>query len=125
SYPDDFEHYQLWRAMTSDAKLFERFASLVLRAEDGDRGYQAFVGAERLAALRAYQAPARPALGSAASALPAIESAAPPRNAQPARTIVGAARTIVERVHAQHYRSLLAGIGQSFLAARLAKLWLA
>src|SRR5262245_19549236 len=52
-YADDFEHYQLWRAMSQDADLFDRFAALVLRGDDGAVGYRAFAGVERLAALKA------------------------------------------------------------------------
>lgn len=120
-YRDDFAHYTLWRAMTHDAALFERFADAVLRAEDGAAGYRAFVGAERLASLTVQQPPTRRALSSAARR-PGEE---PDRLRPSDAAIIRAARTIVARVRAQGYRSVLAGIGQSFFAARLARLWLA
>ncbi|HET9221463.1 MAG TPA: CoA-transferase [Roseiflexaceae bacterium] len=127
-YADDFEHYQLWRTLSQDADQFERFAALVLRAEDGAVGYRNFVGVERLEALRI-----RPTTNDQRPTTnishhkdlygePRV-AALEPRSAD--LTIVRAARVIVERVRARGYQALLAGIGQAFFAARLARLRLA
>jgi acyl CoA:acetate/3-ketoacid CoA transferase alpha subunit len=176
-YADDFEHYQLWRALSQDADLFERFASLVLRAEDGAAGYRAFAGLERLEALKVRpttndQRPLTTDQRLQQNREPRTESQEPHRgypteNREPRTdkspssvirsqlqtatndeqrttdngqrtdsatgldvrpadlTIIRAARAIVERVRARGYQALLAGIGQAFFAARLARLWLA
>lgn len=97
SYPDDGAHYLLWRRMASEPALFDRYAEAVLDPS-GDP---------------AFDTGAAPPRGRALS--PSVAE----------RTILRAAAVIAERVRAQGYRTLLAGIGQSFLAARLARLRLA
>lgn len=128
-YRDDYRHYRLWREMTGDPDLFERFVLEVLDAEDASRAYRRFVGEERLAALRAaprqtahkssLRAVAQPVTRSSKSeGLIASELTASER------MVLRAARVIVRRVRQARHTSILAGIGQSFAAARLAKLML-
>jgi acyl CoA:acetate/3-ketoacid CoA transferase alpha subunit/acyl CoA:acetate/3-ketoacid CoA transferase beta subunit len=50
-YADDFEHYELWRALSGDEQAFARFVQEVLDAPDMDAAYRAFVGDERMDAL--------------------------------------------------------------------------
>jgi acyl CoA:acetate/3-ketoacid CoA transferase beta subunit len=120
AYGDDFEQYELWRRMTRDSKLFAEFSRHVLDAEDGAFAYREFVGQDRLDALRAERW--------------ASQSELPPRSSDPAsdatrergltghqRLVFMAARCIAERVEEGRYRTILAGIGSSFAAARLAK----
>ncbi|MHB8874937.1 MAG: CoA-transferase [Myxococcaceae bacterium] len=109
---DDFEHYSLWRSMTSDPALFARFCAEVLDASDGAAAYRAFVGEERLASLR------RP------GPKPAAPSPAPEAPGAAERMIIVAARQIARRVRERGYPVVLAGVGHAFFAARLAKLWL-
>jgi acyl CoA:acetate/3-ketoacid CoA transferase alpha subunit/acyl CoA:acetate/3-ketoacid CoA transferase beta subunit len=116
-YGDDFEHYELWRAMSEDPATFARFEP-VLTAADGREAYASFVGAERLEELRGRSShvksePWEPAGSPRDVAIKANEI-----------LLVLAARKIAERVKEKRYTKILAGIGHSFLAARMAKLWL-
>jgi acyl CoA:acetate/3-ketoacid CoA transferase alpha subunit/acyl CoA:acetate/3-ketoacid CoA transferase beta subunit len=167
-YVDDCEHYQLWRRMTEDERLFGDFKERVLLAKDGAAAYRAFVGERRLGDLcsraasfdqhvarRGAPAPAtsettlRAALPVGASArssgghdegapgrsrvLHAVASPGArggpdgPENALGAADwlVLLAARTIEQRVALRDYEFILAGIGVSFAAARVAKLLLA
>ncbi len=112
SYGDDFEHYSLWRELATDDTLFARFASLVLDAQNGESGYAEF----KRAVERGELAPK----SSRASSLGRA------REDETAQTglYVAAARVIREKVKAEQYALIIAGIGASFFAARLAKIWL-
>jgi len=130
-YPDDFDEYLRWRDMTRNPELFLRFVESVLEAEDGEAAYTQWVGADRLQGLRRARRnlpperkpPGRKDYTSAGEAWPTDT----PGGVVKATTaqIVMAARVIRERVLAGNYPVILAGIGHSFLASRLAKLWLA
>jgi acyl CoA:acetate/3-ketoacid CoA transferase beta subunit/acyl CoA:acetate/3-ketoacid CoA transferase alpha subunit len=52
-YRDDFEHYERWRAMTTNPAALADFVDRVVGAPDGGAAYRDYVGASRLAALRA------------------------------------------------------------------------
>ncbi len=123
SYSDDFEHYEMWRRMTTDAQLFASFSRQVLEVNDPSSGYREFVGRRRLESLR-------PRVGQRSSIFPrgtpvaALETPSNGAFSSTDRMIVLAARTIVRRVVEHGYRAILAGIGTSFTAARLAKLLL-
>jgi 3-oxoacid CoA-transferase subunit A len=154
-YIDDFEHYEIWRELCRDEARFASFARDVLDAEDGGKAYREWVGLDRLeqhsisartlndAVHRARVAgvspspPARrPRARTSADDAGARIPRLGPRGAHdsdrpdaPARAneilLVLAARKIVERVRARRYPLILAGIGHAFVAARMAKLWLA
>jgi acyl CoA:acetate/3-ketoacid CoA transferase alpha subunit/acyl CoA:acetate/3-ketoacid CoA transferase beta subunit len=119
-YRDDFEHYELWREMTTDSRLFTEFSRLVLDAEDGALAYRAFVGEERLQNLRADAWSEVERLGRRGEEESSNGVHEQPLSANE-RLVVLAARTIARRVVAGKYRTILAGIGWSFAAARLAK----
>lgn len=136
-YADDFDHYVLWRDMCRDPALFDRFSATVLEADDLHEGYADFVGRPRLEAVKTDSPPpARAGLPArvvpSTSAPPALgrehtlDNAEHPDHAlKPSSVLVVlAARQIAERVRDEGYPVILAGIGQSFLACRLAKLML-
>jgi len=126
TYRDDFEHYEHWRALTSDAAGFAAFVDRVILAPrgdgDGDAAYRDYVGRDRLAQLvvtgdRATAAP--PAASSTG------EPEAPPGDRVVDLLIVAGARQLAARAQAIGAQVLIAGIGQAFFAARLAQLQLA
>jgi acyl CoA:acetate/3-ketoacid CoA transferase alpha subunit len=100
-YRDDVEHYELWRRMTQDEQLFQDFVERVLDAPDGAHGYRTWVGEARLHAARDHRA------------------ARPERSPEPMHEL--AARVIADRVKTRGYRAILAGVGHSFFASRLAQ----
>ena len=119
-YEDDFEHYELWRRLATDDTLFARFERFVLDAEDGEAGYAAFKRAVSDGEFRAKRR---------ATTL-AVTEAPPPAvregfDEHQESLFVCAARAICQKVKARGYRTIIAGIGGSFYAARLAKTWLA
>lgn len=118
TYRDDFEHYERWRTLTSDIAAFDTFADRVLHAPDGRAGYRGYVGPVRIAQLRVPE-PAPPA---AAASVSATE---PPPASAVDQLIVAGARQLALRARAIDARVLIAGIGQSFFAARVAQLQLA
>jgi len=133
NYRDDFEHYEKWRALTQDPDAWRRFESEVLDGpiEELTLRYQTWVGVDRLRGL--VKRAAEIAGGGAQTRphmVPPREQALTPVGVfnEPARfneiLLVLAARKIVERVIANGHRTILAGIGHGFLAARMAKLWL-
>lgn len=113
SYRDDEEHYELWARMARDPSAFREFQARVLERDDFVAAYAEFVGVERWAALRAARVPHSGRGRSDGARLSAED-----------RLVLLAARTIVQRVREAGHTSILAGIGQSFQAARLAKLLL-
>lgn len=114
-YDDDYAAYRQWRSFSEDAGRFAEVVEQVLEAADGGAAYRAWVGASRLEALRA------PARSSAVAAVAAMTEA----ELEPADELVLlAGRALARRVQEGGYRALLAGIGQSFAACRLAKLLL-
>ncbi|MFZ5889533.1 MAG: CoA-transferase [Myxococcota bacterium] len=128
-YADDFEHYELWRRLATDDAAFKTFERAVLNAVDGGQAYRDFVGLERLAKLRrrhdagappaqnhAEREPARPAASRTLLRADELDASE--------RLIVLGARAITRRVNQSQLSHVLAGIGQSFAASRLAKLLL-
>lgn len=117
SLKDDFEHYALWRRMAQTPEVFAAFEREVLDAPDGDAAYRAFVGEDRLFALR------RPEPGSASR--PGDVTPEEQMGVGKAEALVlVAARLIAKRVKERGHTVVLAGIGQGFIAAKLAKSWL-
>ncbi|HEX9294902.1 MAG TPA: CoA-transferase [Polyangiaceae bacterium] len=123
SYSDDFEHYEIWRRMTTDAKLFASFSRHVLEVEDPSSGYREFVGRRRLEALRSMVG-RRSSVFPRAGQVAGEDSASSVSLSSADQMVILAARTIARRAIAGGYRAILAGIGTSFAAARLAKLLL-
>jgi len=134
-YPDDKQQYSLWRRIALDPELFQRFCCEVLACDDDSVAYRDFVlkhGSD--------WAGRWPLSGSAQAASKARDSQscladsssvhdAPPVEdwsscSREMRATLLAARAIVRRATEQQYDTILAGIGQSFAAARLAKLLL-
>ncbi|HEX2687130.1 MAG TPA: CoA-transferase [Kofleriaceae bacterium] len=120
TYHDDFESYERWRELTTDAAGFERFVERVLRAPQGGPAYREYVGAARLAGLRVPKAPAP-------AAAPVVTASGPrsPSTAAVDQLIISGARQLAQRARAIDARVLIAGIGQAFFAARIAQLQLA
>ncbi len=112
SYADDFEHYLLWRRLATDDALFARFEALVLEAENGESGYAEFKRAVESGAL------------NHESGKPTARPQNPENEAAEAALYIAAARVIRDKVKAAGYRVIIAGIGGSFFASRLAKTWL-
>lgn len=145
SYRDDFEHYDLWRALTTDEWLAGRMIPPILDGSDGGEAYRALVGPDRLASLcvprarRAYRrtwtpVPDAQAPTSSTHEGPSTPQMAPlsPRSSRPPATesaidrmLVGGARQLAARAKAIDARVLIAGIGHAFFASRLAQLALA
>ena len=115
-YEDDFEHYRLWRELATDDTLFARFESMVLEAPEGEAGYAAF---KRAVAEGGFRRESRASVGYRPSRPHAVSTA------DQESLIVAAARSICRKVRARDYKTIIAGIGASFHAARLAKKWLA
>ena len=116
TYRDDYEHYELWRRLADGSQPFDDFER-VLAAEDGSRAYREFVGEARLEGLQTQAGRAQP---KALSKPLARRVAHDLTGAE--RLILLAARAIARRVLALGHVSILAGLGQSFTAVRLAKL---
>lgn len=127
SYRDDFEAYLWWRRVTSDRELLADFESRVLDAEDSWSAYRSYVGPAQLDALRTSAKPVpskRPTVEPTRAAVELGDSE---------RMVVLAARYLAGRIEASRAAPagdeprldcMLAGIGQSFAAARLCKLLL-
>tara|TARA_R110002096_G_scaffold171490_4_gene344409 strand:- start:11923 stop:13575 length:1653 start_codon:yes stop_codon:yes gene_type:complete len=106
-YEDDLAHYQVWRRLATDDAFFKEFCSLVLDVPDGRVGYQNFCN--WVANLEGFKT--------------SFETKREfPKGAE--ILIILAARKIRERVREGGYQVIIAGIGNSFFAARLAKQWL-
>ena len=114
-YRDDMDHYRLWRRMCWDGEEWSGFQRDVLDAPDGLAAYRQWVGESRLEALRpSRMAGVRKGQGSQA----VIRTSQPPADA--IDPVLFAARWIAGRVREEGYTSILAGIGRSFVASRLA-----
>jgi acyl CoA:acetate/3-ketoacid CoA transferase alpha subunit len=125
SYRDDFAHYELWRALGEGSESLDDFSRIVLDAEDGADGYRRFVGPSRLESLLTRPGRARPQSSTAtATATVTATQAAVHELSSSDRLLLLAARTIARRVRSRGLTSILAGLGQSFAAVRLAKLLL-
>ncbi|MCA1664667.1 MAG: hypothetical protein LC659_10425, partial [Myxococcales bacterium] len=134
-YRDDFAHYERWRTIAQNAAELARFDEAVIAGDEegvGDR-YRRWVGIDRLqtlvdeaTALQAGRPPARARVPTPSRPrVPTpVEGFSAPSRENEILLLLGA-RAIVERVLAKGYRTILAGIGHSFVASRLAKLWLA
>ncbi|HEY0464155.1 MAG TPA: CoA-transferase [Polyangiaceae bacterium] len=116
TYRDDYEHYELWRRLADGSQSFADFER-VLDAEHGGRAYREFVGEARLLGLQTQAGRARPQ----ASPKPLVVPLGRELTAAD-RLILLAARAIAKSVSARGHLSILAGLGQSFTAVRLAKL---
>jgi acyl CoA:acetate/3-ketoacid CoA transferase alpha subunit len=116
-YGDDFVAYEEWRERAQRPELFAAYRRAVLEAPDGRTAYLDFVGAERLATLRAPLATATAEQQSSVHSRRAARVLGPTE-----RLVLLAARTIVRHLQTGEHRAILAGIGQGFSAARLALL---
>jgi len=113
-YGDDFAAYETWRSFAEQPELFAEYRRSVLEAPDGRRAYFEFVGQGRLEALRE---PARHIQPDDFTREPVPWT----RELGAAeRLVLLAARTILRRVKQAGHRAILAGIGQSFSASRIA-----
>ncbi len=118
AYPEDLRDLERWRAIAERDDLDAiRF---LLEAEDRDVAYREFVGASRCEQLAAHP---RPSSSNGTPRPPPAASNAPLD--ENGRLALLAARRIAAIVEKHSYRTVLAGVGVSFLAARLAKLLLA
>ena len=99
-YPDDFEQYAAWRELAEDPIAGKRFVQDVLQRPPIPRSLSRFMARRpRRLARSSRRGPATPA----------------------ELAIVHGARVIAERVRAGRYQVVLAGLGQSYFAARLAR----
>jgi acyl CoA:acetate/3-ketoacid CoA transferase alpha subunit len=118
-YTDDFLAYARWREMAEEPVLFAEYRRSVLDASDGATAYRHHVGEGTLRALTVSPGrrgepapwPYRPSPCNETLPLSAGE-----------RLVLLAARAIRKRLAVRGHRSILAGIGQAFTAARLALL---
>lgn len=126
AYGDDFEHYALWRRL-AEGDAIEPLRAL-LEADEPRAAYRAFVGAQRLDALAAAERPTRRTSPEPEPLeIHPVEFAEARAAAEPdadTRLVLLGARRIAEAVLARGRRTILAGVGVSFLAVRLAKLLL-
>ncbi len=118
-YSDDFLAYARWREMAGEPALFGEYQRTVLDESDGAAAYRRHVGEGTLRALtvspgRRVEPVARPYRG------PPSDETTP--LSPPERLVLLAARAIRQRLAARGHRSMLAGVGQPFVAARLALL---
>jgi 3-oxoacid CoA-transferase subunit A len=118
-YSDDFLAYARWREMAEDPARFAEYRRAVLDTCDGAAAYRSYVGEGTLRALtvspgrRVETAPGPRRMPPCDEALPL---------SAPERLVLLAARAIRQRLSARKHRSVLAAIGESFTAARLALL---
>jgi Coenzyme A transferase len=116
NYRDDYDHYRGWRAISEEPDRLAAFVERVLRrGDDVGAAYRAWVGQEKLEALRRPPPAGPPRPAASGPATPGPDE----------RMIILAARHIVRRVIERGHRVMLAGIGHGFFAARLARRWLA
>ncbi len=121
SYVDDLDEYAMWRRMTTDRERFAEFWA----AERALRPGVALDGAaESTVPERVPTSPLEPTPRINQVSEGETPSAAWQSLSQDERGTLLAARAIQRRVIEGGYDSVLAGIGQSFAAARLAKLLL-
>jgi acyl CoA:acetate/3-ketoacid CoA transferase beta subunit/acyl CoA:acetate/3-ketoacid CoA transferase alpha subunit len=112
-YGDDYSAYRVWRSIAEEPEALAEYAARVLEAPDGARAYLEFVGPARLVSLRRAPSSLPPAPPLEAGALDASD-----------RLVLLAGRALARRVGEAGHQAILAGIGQAFAAARLAKLLL-
>ncbi len=110
-YADDYAGYRSWRSISQDPAALAEYSAKVLEASDGATAYLEFVGAARLGALRRGASSLPPAPPLEADALEAAD-----------HLVLLAGRALARRVAEARHSAILAGIGQSFAACRLAKL---
>lgn len=153
-HPDDTSHYDLWRRIAHEPTLFKQFRDTVLMEPIESTAYLRFMErfAESRGDTRRERKSSRSAAGlpssqrlvdaridpvANASAVPRIDFVSNVVPRQPGamaadwqsldpdtRTTLLAARAIVGRVIHGQFDTILAGIGQSYTAARLAKILL-
>ena len=119
-YADDFAAYRQWRALAEDRAALAALDEQVLQAADSGVAYRNLVGAKRLDGLREVAG----GLPVHAGAFPAEPAPLPTDLDSGDELVLLAGRALARRVSEGGYRALLAGIGQSFAACRLAKLLL-
>lgn len=150
AYDDDTIHYDLWRRITQEPSLLDRFRREVLEQTDDWTSYRAFVlscgsscsGADWLSASRASathvpvtRRPSAPAVNTVIGERhvdstrekkcgEVVNQIQWPLLSRDARGTLIAARAIIRRVVIEKFDTILAGIGQSFAAARVAKILL-
>jgi acyl CoA:acetate/3-ketoacid CoA transferase alpha subunit len=119
-YSDDFLAYARWREMAREPALFGEYRREVLEDSDGAAAYRRQVGEGTLRALTV-----RPGRRVEPVSKPSYRG--PPCNealplSAPERLVLLAARAIRKRLAVGGHRSMLAGVGPAFMAARLALL---
>lgn len=112
-YADDYAAYQAWRSMCHDRDAFAHYAEKVLDAPNGSGAYLELVGSARLCALRRAPSSRPPAPPLEPGALDAADD-----------MVLLAGRALARRILEAAHSAILAGIGHSFAACRLAKLLL-
>jgi len=143
-YSDDFAAYETWRQFAEHPDTFAAYRRAVLEAPNGRQAYFEFIGQRRLESLaqasnRAESdqndrtpglvspendrtpGPVSPGLVSPGSVSPGLVTRGGGLGAAE-RLVLFAARAIVRRVNESGHRAILAGIGQSFSASRIALL---
>jgi len=105
--PDDWGAYHVWRRLCTDDALWEDFQAEVFSRRTPHTAALSFVARHEPSAPVVRPAPPRPP------------------HTPPVVRLALAARWIAQRVRAEGYPVILAGIGQSFLASRMAALQLA
>lgn len=120
-YSDDFLAYARWREMADDPARFVEYQREVLDATDGAAAYRRYVGEGTLRALTVSTGRRVEPGGSGFYRAAAPYDGTTPLSASE-RLVLLAARAIRKRLASGRHRSLLAGIGPAFTAARLALL---
>ncbi|NUP08232.1 MAG: hypothetical protein HOW73_19455 [Polyangiaceae bacterium] len=131
-YQDDFDMYEELRTLAQDPAAYAQFEARVLDAPDPNAAYRESVGAPRLASLsESLPRPSSRPPGPSSSPPPPLDRMTPvpsssrkPDAAVRATSIllVLGSRVIANLVRDKGYKTILAGIGHSFIASRMAKL---
>jgi acyl CoA:acetate/3-ketoacid CoA transferase alpha subunit len=118
-YGDDFLAYARWRELAKEPGRFGDYRREVLEAKNGASAYRSHVGEGTLQALTARSGRRLAPIASTRRTAPRDddEPLSPPE-----RMVLLAARTIRRRLAERGHRSMLAGIGHAFTAARLSLL---
>ncbi|MFK0202591.1 CoA-transferase [Streptomyces lavendulae] len=115
-YRDDFEHYRKWREAAESPDRMKGFRARVLAAP-GSPAYQRTVGKGRLTALHSG--------GRVTHPRPLLSPDRARRASAVELMVIRAARILADLVERHEYQVVLAGIGHSYTAARLAHTLLA
>jgi len=124
-YSDDFAAYETWRQFAEHPDTFTAYRRAVLEAPSGRQAYFEFIGHRRLESL-AQESDRTPGSVSPGSVSPgSVSPGSVTRGGglgAAERLVLLAARAIGRRVKEAEHRAILAGIGQSFSASRIALL---